>query len=365
MRRLIRYLVVISSLQFYLNLCAIGQYTDIGNFVAGGTEDAEKLLTAYFSPYLNGFGASLSGGWHTTAKPHKPGGFDINITSSVAIVPDELKTFDVDALELTTLVRGNGSQVYSQTAAGARESGPVMNYDIRTAGGDILYDTTAFTMPKGTGFGYVPSCMIQAGVGLFKGTEILGRYLPDIGSDNFKVGFWGVGLKHDIKQWIPGLKRVPILNIAAMGGYTKLNANVILNVDAADLNIQTLFPENTLWENQKLLMSSSSFTGNLLVSADLPVICFYGGVGFVTTKANFKLAGEYPMITGINEATLMPVAERVTDPVDIEVKNTEGTRTKPRLNIGFRLKMGFFTIHADYTYAKFNMITAGFGITFR
>ncbi|MFW6327113.1 MAG: DUF6588 family protein, partial [Bacteroidota bacterium] len=78
------------------------QVKDLGNFMAGGVEDASALFDAYLSPYINGFGASLTGGWFNTAKPHKLGGFDITVTGNVAIVPDQYKTFDVEALGLQT-----------------------------------------------------------------------------------------------------------------------------------------------------------------------------------------------------------------------------------------------------------------------
>jgi hypothetical protein len=341
------------------------QIRDFGNFVVGGPEDAEKLFSAYMSPYINGLGASLSGGWYNTAKPHKLGGFDITLTINSAIVPAEFKSFDVDNLELNSLVRATGTAETSPTGAGENSSGPLMRYNLVNQSGDIVFDSSAFALPPGTGFGIVPSAMIQAGIGLFKGTEILGRYMPELGNNKGKIGFWGIGLKHDIKQWIPGLKRIPVLNIAVMGGYTKMNSYVSLDVDPSDLNLDNIFPDTLTWESQKLVFTSSSFTANLIVSADLKVVCFYGGVGFATTKANLLLEGDFPMILGVDEASYMPIAGVVHNPIEFEVKNYEGSRTKPRLNVGMRLKLGFVTLHADYTRAKYNMVSAGLGLSFR
>jgi hypothetical protein len=81
-----------------------------------------------------------------------------------------------------------------------------------------------------------------------------------------------------------------------------------------------------------------SFTGNLLISADLPIVCFYGGVGFAVTKTNLKLEGNYPTII-INNAS--PTVNAIKDPIDIKIKNQDGGVTKPRLNAGMRLKFGF------------------------
>ncbi|MCK7537017.1 MAG: hypothetical protein MZV63_41675 [Marinilabiliales bacterium] len=78
-------------------------------------------------------------------------------------------------------------------------------------------------MPKGSGFGFTLNPMIQAGIGIYKETEIVVRYSPELQlGEGGKVGLWGVGLKHSLKQWIPALKRLPIFEMSIQGGYTKL-----------------------------------------------------------------------------------------------------------------------------------------------
>jgi hypothetical protein len=351
--------------QLVLSLMITGsanaQLRSFGNFIASGPEDAQKMFEAYLSPYLNGFGASMTGGWYNTASAHKPLGFDITITANVAIVPKTYRTYDVDALELNGLVRAPGTDQYAPTVAGEDVEGALMQYNIEG------FQQDAFELPPGTNFPYVPSPMIQAGIGIYKGTEIMGRFMPKIGyRDKGKFGFWGIGLKHDIKQWIPGLKDLPVLNISIMGGYTKLNSFVALNITPGTLNLGDFYDgDPEIWDNQKMDLSSSSYTINLLVSADLPVVCFYAGFGFATTKTTLALKGNYPMIQEIDVATAQPVVEPVLDPLKFEAKNQDGGFTKPRLNGGIRLKFGVFTMHFDYTRANFNVVTAGMGISFR
>lgn len=354
--------IFITQLFLYLFLASSvnAQLRSFGNFIASGPEDAQKLFDAYLSPYLNGFGASMTGGWYNTASAHEPLGFDITLTANVAIVPEEYRTFNVDALELENLRRAQGTELFSPTVAGKDENGPQMEYAYEG------FTQNAFELPRGTGFHYVPSPMLQAGIGIYKGTEIMGRYMPKLGyGDKGKIGFWGVGLKHDIKQWIPGLKSVPVLNLSLMGGYTKLNGFVALDITPEALNLENYFTgDPATWDNQEMDLSSSSFTGNLLISADLPVVCFYGGIGFATTKTTLGLEGNYPMITGISN-TGEPVVEAVQNPLSFEAKNQDGGVTKPRMNIGMRLKFGVFTLHFDYTRANFNVLTGGIGVSFR
>jgi hypothetical protein len=334
------------------------QAREFGNFVSAGPQDAELLLKAYLSPWLNAFGGSLTGGWYNTAKAHKLGGFDITLSFNTAFVPSRYKTFDVDALGLQSLVRAPGTDPVSPTVAGNSDPGPQMQYDFE----DFQQD--AFNLPQGTGIPYMASPIVQAGVGLWKGTEIMGRFFPRIHYKRAYLGMWGVGLKHDIKQWIPGLKDVPVLNISLMGGYTRLNSGVELDVTPESVGLAEYNDtDSTTWDNQDMVLRTSSFTVNLLMSADLPIVTFYGGIGFANTKTSLKLEGNYPMISGVEGG--VPNVVAVADPVDFEVKNQDGGVTKPRLNLGMRLKFGVFTMQFDYVRANYNIATFGLGISFR
>lgn len=341
------------SISFTLN----AQIREFGNFVTTGVDDATELFEAYVTPYVNGFGASLTGGWYNTAKPHKLGGFDITLSINTSIVPDDHRMFSVDELSLTNLERMAGTNETSPTIAGERESGPDMQYAYQD------FSMEAFSLPAGTNIPYVPAPMIQAGIGLIKGTEIMGRFLPKVGNTKGKFGLWGVGLKHDIKQWIPGFSKVPVLNVSVMGGYTRMNSFIVLDVTPDRLNLGDYYTGGDVWNDQKMITTVSSFTTNILISADLPIITFYGGVGLAITNANLKLEGNYPMISNVTIDG--PVVEAQADPVDIKIKNQDGGVTKPRLNAGFRLKLAVITINLDYTWANYSMATFGLGLSIR
>jgi hypothetical protein len=181
--------VVIVVIGFIFSLgTAKGQVKDLGNFMAGGMDDATKLFESYLSPYINGFGASLTGGWYNTAKPHKLGGFDLTFTLNTAIVPEEFRTFDVNELALETFSVAQGQPSISPTVAGDKEDGPLLQYNIPG-----IPPQDAFTLIKGTGNKFVPSPMLQAGLGLFKGTEVIGRYMPKVEANAFSMDMWGIG----------------------------------------------------------------------------------------------------------------------------------------------------------------------------
>jgi hypothetical protein len=331
---------------------AKAQIDVIGNFLAGGTQDAEMLFEQYFAPWTNALGASLSGGWYNTAKPHKPLGFDLTLTTSMAFIPDDALTFVVPQLSSATVPDG----ATSPTIAGSDEGRASLNF-FPAAG------TPEIVLPAGTNVKVMASPMIQLGLGIVKETEIVGRYMPTLELGKYgSIGLWGIGLKHSIKQWIPGISKVPVFQLSIQGGYTKFNSE--FNIDITPDSYaegQFTFDAND-YANQKLNMQVNSFTANLLVGANLPVISFYGGLGFATNTTTINLVGNYPIPTV--SGTDLAISDE-QDPISLEITNSDGSKTKPRMNIGFRLKFGVITLHGDYTYANYSAATAGLGISFR
>ena len=351
-------LVLISS-------TAVGQLNSVGNIMSAGTADASKIFGAYLKPYANAFGSDLNGGWYNTAKVHKLLGFDLTLTINTAFVPSSDKTYDVSKLGLKGTTSGSP---IAPTVAGKNSSGPNVTYNQMV--GTTNVTLASFNTPKGTGLGFIPSPMLQLGIGIIKETELIGRYVPNINiGDNGSVSAWGFGLKHSIKQWIPGVKMEPFFHLSFFGGYTQLKTTSKLNFQKeyyTNLNSGITFTDNTggaKFDNQKMEMKVNGMTFNILASFDFPVITLYGAVGISNTKTNLKLKGDYPMISV--SGTNPPAIVSLTDPLNIEMKSMSGSKTKPRLNGGVKFKLSVITIHFDYTYANYSVVTAGLGISVR
>jgi len=366
--------IITMSLMMLFSTTIFAQFSQIGSFMAGSVDDAEKLFGAYISPYANGIGAGLSGGWYNTAKPHSTLGFDLTITLNVAIIPTADKTFNPQKLGLgegnSILSRVNIDGNSSPTAAGEMKSGPQVTYytDLPVVGETQL---AQFNLPKGSGFGFTLNPMIQAGIGIYKETEIMVRYSPELKlGDGGKVGLWGVGLKHSLKQWIPALKRLPIFEMSIQGGYTKLYSYSDINFKPSfyegQVNIDVWPVINPdLYSDQEMYLGIENITANLLVSANLPVICIYGGIGISSTTTTMQLNGFYPFPEIQGNQVVVSDDTAIKNPIDISIKNSDGSATKPRYNAGFRLKMAVITIHFDYTYANYSIATAGLGVSLR
>ncbi len=371
MKTSIRSIVLGSGLLLATITSSFGQLEDIGLMLTGGVDDAEQMLTEYLRPMANALGANINGGWYNTAKVHKFGGFDVTFTASVAFAPDAHKTYDLSTLTLAALYDDN----IANTIAGAKNTGPELSYQQDILGNPVTY--LEYDHPAGTGVNFIPSPMINASVGLPKGFEIIGRYMPTIkiGNTDAKVGIWGVGFKHDIKQWIPVLSKMPVLQLAVMYGYTNVKLNMELTSITPELIEATDATESVSFDDQNFDVVTQGHTANALVSANLPVVCFYGGVGVSITQTNLKMNGYYPVpyiVTDPNDPNFDPTFTPVVtdqsalkDPIDIEIKNQDGGTTKPRLNAGVRFKFTVVTLHFDYTWANYSVATAGLGISFR
>jgi hypothetical protein len=351
------------KISFFTFICALflsnhlySQIDNIGPMLAGsvGNDDAQKLLEAYFKPYGNAFGANLNGAWYNTAKTHKLGGFDLTFSITTSFVPKADKEFDASQLGLSSGAVVDGTNKMSPTIAGEKTTGARINYP-------AFGSNFGFNLPKGTGWGVIPSPMIQLGIGLVKETDLTFRYVPSINIGEYgKIGLWGIGIKHSLKQWIPGIKELPFFHLSVFMGYTQLKSSADISFKPSFYNdYMNPDPSNTGYDNQKAELIIKGFTSSLLASFDLPVITVYGGVGFSTTSTNIKLTGDYPVPNGYPITSLT----KITNPIDMKINSSSGA--KPRLTCGVKFKMAVITYHIDYTYTKYSVLSTGLGISFR
>ena len=348
-------------LVLFLPASVFGQ---LGNFnlFDGGVNDGVEILKAYMTPWANAFGADLNGGWYNSAKPHKLGGFDITFTTNVSVIPGDAKTYDLSSLAFEKLSVAGGSGTMAQTVAGSRDEGPVLEYVENGPLGPVTI--ASFAAPPGTGLGFVPAPMIQASVGLPKGTEITGRFFPNfnIPKTDASIGMWGVGLKHSIKQWIPGMKLIPV-GISVFGAYTQLNSSLGFSLEPLSYANLTQYTAAD-FVGQEVDFAVKAYNVNLLVSTAIPVFNVFGGIGYSNTKTMIDVAGNIPIPAfdpTIDQSAPVVRDQDVHTIPSIEIEHKSGLR----LSAGFRLKLAVLTIHGEYTRADYSVYTAGIGLSFR
>lgn len=317
--------------------------SNINDLLAAGLNDAERYTNSYLAPVTEGLMYSMSNGWYNTADAKPLGGFEISFIGNIASFKnkDDQKGFVLNVADYENISFEDGSA--SKTVSTAL--GDIENVEILISA-DINGNTVSENIELPTGLAseninFVPSGFVQASVGLIKGLELKARFLPKIDVDGSSLGFFGVGVQQEFTKWLPADKLLPIA-ISGVIGYTHLDASYDLESTDA---IQG--------SNQSLEMVMNTWVFQAVASTKLPVINFYGGVGYFTGKSEVAVLGTYVV-------TANPLPITYTDPFKLENKANGVTG-----NIGAKLKLGFFRLHADYTLAAFNSVSFGINFGFR
>ena len=286
--------------------------------------NGKNILKEYIRPIADGFSAGLNNGWYNTAKPHKFGGFDITISGNIVLIPESYKTFSISEIGGSSFSGGE-----TPTIVGEKEPSK------------ITYNTTGdnIKMPAGLNIPLFPVPIVQAGIGLIKDTEISVRYLPKINVGKVdQINLYGLAIKHDLLQWIPGGKILPI-SLSVQGGYTKFNSNVAI--------------ENVIGNrNNELTFDIEAITANIILSKKILMFTPYASIGYNSSKSSFKIDGDYAV------GALELNAEELTN-IEYESK------TEIRANLGFRFNIAILALQANYTISKYPVATLGAGISFR
>ena len=305
----------------FIGISSYGQIIDNTDIKQG-----EKLIEAYFTPMAESFGAGLNNGWYNTAKPHSLGGFDLTFTVNTVIIPSSAKTFNI---------KDAGGNIFTSTETEASTIfGSADETEI-----DYYHDgikVTDFDMPGGFKTPVMPLPMIQAGIGLIKNTAIDIRYMPMLnvgksGDKSIKVNLFGVGLKHDILQWIPAIGDAIPMSLSLQGGYTTLNTELKIS-------------------EQEVSSNTKATTINLVASKRLLMFTGYAGVGYNSATTTFS-----------SNANLDLGGVKFDEKVEVKFESNNNIRA----NVGFRFNITLVTIQADYTFSEYPTATLGLGVSLR
>jgi hypothetical protein len=308
--------------------------------------DAEVLLRSYMSPAFKAFSAGLNTGWYNTGKTHSLGRPDLTFTVNTVLIPSSDRTMDLGSLGLQSVTYTQSS---TPTFAGKSSLTPAQ-LNVMAKHSLTQQDTAiaSFTMPKGTGLGFLPVPVAQLGIGVPFGTDLIVRYIPTLTLGDGSIGLFGVGVKHDIKQWIPGISALPF-DWSVLFGYTSLNASY---------RPEPKTGSSSIFNDQEMTFNVSGYNLTTIVSKKLSVLTVYGGLGYDAASTTLKVNGTFPVVRSYNPDGT-PKPETVVNPVDVSINTSNGAK----ITAGFRLRFLVFTFHADYTLAKYPIATAGLGLS--
>jgi hypothetical protein len=333
---------------------------DVVQFLKAGKSDANALVQAYLNPYALALGDGLNNGWYNSARSHKLFGFDLSVSVSAIQIPAEATTFDLNSIGLSShLTLENSSKNMAPTVAGAEVDGPRLV--INDPNGKPM---GSFSTPAGLGYDLVPVPMAQIGFGLLPHTDIIGRYVPEMkysnSGDDMKIGFWGIGVKHNFKEWIPVIKSLPF-DAAVFGSYSQLNAQSEISVDPNDFNqgnVRIIFNDPS---SQMLKFNTTTTKYGLILSKKLAILTVFGGIGQSTSKTTIDVLGKYTL------QTTYPVGggsytrqDNLDDPVALSFESK-----KISMDAGLRIKLAFFSIFGSVNKAEYLSYNGGVSLSIR
>jgi len=317
---------------------------NLNDLLVAGLNDAERFSNSYLAPVTEAGIYSVSNGWYNSADAKPLAGFEVSLIGNITGFKNknDKKAFILDTADYENLTFEDGSTTRQVSTALGDIDGVIVNVNA-TVEGQLVSEQ--FELPNGIGddISFVPTGFIQASVGLIKGLEVKARFLPKINTDDVQIGLFGAGLQYDFTKMLPADKLLPVA-ISAVIGYTNLNGEY----DFTDT-------EAIAGENQRIDANISTWNFSAVVSTrKIPVINFYGGLGYIVGKSETDILGRYEV------ATVSGVPIVYNDPFSITNDVSGVTAT-----VGTKIKLGFFRINVDYNIAEFSTLTAGINFGFR
>lgn len=327
---------------------------------AQGSANVQALVSGFIKPIGEDFGALSNNGWYSTAENHKKWGFDLQVTMNTIFANSDAKTFPTPTLNgVSYLGTTSGLTAPAPTAYGAEteipryqfttgpNSTPIQMQFIGPGGGNISKDVPVGSL-------VVPT--ITGGIGLFANTDIRFRYTPNVKFGDTELKNWGVGIMHDIKQHIPGIKMAPF-SLSLLLAYSQLTATTNLG---GLYGISSGSPSN--YAGQEGIGETKGFTGQVLISKSLSVVTFYGGLGYNSSTTTYDINGSYYVdkaFTGGGSSVPLLNPVTLSNPF-----HQDYTVSGFRFTGGIRFKLGPILLNGDYTHlTDKGMLTAGFGFT--
>ena len=293
--------------------------------IDGSLSDSETIVEGFMAPLGASLGSGLNAGWYNTAKTHGLGRFDVTAGIHFIGFPNEAKKFN-PSNNLNYLVVENNESI--PTFVGGNTNTQI-GYEDNDGNFQHVFDA-----PSGTDLPVLPVPYFQGSIGLIKNSELMFRLSPlKIDFGQLELGYWGFGLKHDVMQWIPVAKRIPI-DLSFLAGYSQLNSTF------------------NFYDDKNMDFKVKAFTTSIILSKKLSFITLYSGLGYNYSSSNLQLNGEYTIGNPQNAQITL------NNPLDLNFGGTNGFKG----NLGLRMKILIFTIHAQYTKAEYDIFSIGLGL---
>lgn len=323
---------------------------ELTEFLRAGKRDASKLMNAYLNPMVEGLSYSFNGGWYHTAKAHNSLGFDLGVSVNAVFVPASKNYFTPSTLGLENTILVSPTSGKAPTVMGPSEA-TTYQTGVDFNGDGTADQTLSISGPEGVDFkenfkvSGVVGPTAQLGIGIIKNTDLKIRWMPEVKASDTKVRLFGIGVLHDVKQHIPGIKTLPF-DLSVLVAFTKIQGST---------STAGFFDKGSDPRAQLMDYSMNAWLFQALISKKVSVITFYGGIGYNTIKTDADVTGSYVIDNPAGSNDLI-----LKDPVSLGYKNKS-----LRVTAGIRFKFGPIYLTGDYSLQEYNALSVGLGVAVR
>ena len=111
-------------------------------------------------------------------------------------------------------------------------------------------------------------------------------------------------------------------------------------------------------KTREAVFNINNWTVQGIVSKKIAVLTLYGAFGYSSVTSNLLMNGTYIIEDEIDPSLKQTFS--VTDPIDLTYEENSF-----RVTGGLRFKFGPVTLHGDYTWQEYSIVSAGVGISVR
>jgi hypothetical protein len=340
-----------SILLMCLSLAALSSraqnISSLTEFLKAEKSDASALVKSYVTPAVNAISNGMTSGWYTTGKAHKTLGFDLGVSLSAVFTPTSDNYFTPTLSSNTTFANLTSLGQGAPSVVGPKDKTQYTSTYDPDQGGPLPKQSFTINGPEGLdlkkniGFSALPVPIIQLGIGIIKNTDLKIRFVPEQKSSSVTFKMFGIGVMHDIKQHIPGIKKLPF-DLSVLAAYNTVSGTASL--------VSTSGVTST---DGSLSYKLNSWVAQAIISKKISVLTGYLGVGYGSVSSNVDITGNFLVPAGATTFALK-------DPLALSLSNTSA-----KLTAGIRLKFGPVYLSGDYTLQKYDALTLGFGFAVR
>lgn len=306
---------------FFYSAFSFPQLDDVSDIAT----DLVFLADKYVSAAADASVYQFSSGWYTSAKKKDLWDLEVSLQGNFLFIPDKSKNFVFNEASLQNLsIKGSETSASTPTALGGD--------NIVVLEGTLGDDTFEFDSPQGIDESYVKHAQIQASLGLWKGTTLIGRFSPRIQINKTYYQILGFGLQHNISQWFPNMSEssFSLAGLISYSFYTVGDKFTPVSLPIGELN--------------SVIVDGQSFMFNVVASKEIEKFIFSTALGITSSKFDYKVGGNGDLVINTLNQALGSLNE---------------SKTNFKADIGVDYKIRDFSLNTMFTFGTYANLLFG------